>query len=1120
MMAIALQRFPLLLSGSLRDGRLFYTWVLFLLRFAGSPTRNPVLGSLLRTYESHFTNAILVGIRRIGDQRFALKTLVAYLNALKLQGSPGERRPRPRLKSLEFSDFRACARPEAIEALLAVFELDPKYVPLSRLIPFLKAAFDCGDDRLIGMAVAICGERLTAEKIRKYTTSLPIARKFFSSCFAAMGRTGLETAVAILRQLPALSAFYLEMESHDAISSSTIECEEFGFDLSAVATQMTENASDDPETICSVFVIVAQFFDVLARNLHRSPREYKGIMRTLVTLLCRCWAADFLRPRIRAFVSHLVPLFADAFVMGESNTFFLSALEVAGAGRCASSQFAMRLAKTFLQYLIGRPFAPETMSATVDRLLSFFSPETHLFSLLSGLALVTRFFPSHVRLDHLRSLLIQTTEIGPADRRFAAVLNRMLKEFLAGPAVDRAQFVQLVYDIICPLAMCVRFVLMKRVAKLGVPLAIRAIGDIERGQNPVLWYQRLALAFLCGLQEPIAVSADLRDEVCDIVANQAEISRILCLVYTILSRREIFLTFQEDGELPPTFYALLFNTLGSKVYPVQKLAKKCFRIMKRRLAADLNLSTIFEEMATVAEKTFQVFASSQDRIGLYMRLIKIFPDRIPPYVITTFFRGVFRYAEHSTGDKMAEIVCFINIMKVFTIREFTALAQVQAQILGHFQAGLSYLDAYIARIARIFQHPEIPLVNLTWKYVMRFLGVFARRTVDSVIKVQPSLFTFALLEDLIVKDRSSTFFDAFMHAFAEIAEYTAAHALGLKLIARLSRHARIAANPTFLRTVHESFVALLHKDALALDDFPALADLGIALSRSSSEPHHLLTLSKLFTIPYFAQSEAYREFVRSLRSKSPEFLEALLEIVSDSLTELSPLAVNALLPKIVKCLPRLNYQALWERVSQLLGTEEYAVPLIRTVIQLLLHGYAPQRPLEAVVQCIRHWVPSSNPELCVYSLKLCITLTNMRLLPTPVYYSVLRQLFAYAKFSELPFTPHFLAFLRARPDLIDKMQVSDVEILVMSLQDRFSDRSALLKLLSPSTSLLFAAPCLVKKLPFSIVAATAAFALPAIEALTADDDVRDIVEVLGYLIAYCELMPITRDEAKIGRAHV
>jgi hypothetical protein len=59
--------------------------------------------------------------------------------------------------------------------------------------------------------------------------------------------------------------------------------------------------------------------------------------------------------------------------------------------------------------------------------------------------------------------------------------------------------VEIVYEIISPLAIVMRIVLIRRIAKLGVPLPFRSLDEIKRIPDVILWRQRLSLAFLRGL---------------------------------------------------------------------------------------------------------------------------------------------------------------------------------------------------------------------------------------------------------------------------------------------------------------------------------------------------------------------------------------------------------------------------------------------------------------------------------------------------------------------------------------------------------------------------------------------------------------------------------------------
>jgi hypothetical protein len=527
-----------------------------------------------------------------------------------------------------------------------------------------------------------------------------------------------------------------------------------------------------------------------------------------------------------------------------------------------------------------------------------------------------------MQLQHLRCILVQTTNISPVDVKFSGVLNRLLKEYLKViPHAELEQFVKMVYDIICPLPMGIRIVLLMRVGKLKVPLPICSLAEIEFGQNSILKWQQISLAFLCGLQQPIILLPELRNEISELISCQpqdgprfVDPSRVLCLLYTILSNPHIFKQFAEDGHLPGTFYAILFNTLTSRVVPLKNLAKECFVLLRDRYADLCSLDKHFEEIEHSPDKVFHLFSQSAERVGFYGRLMRIYPEQAAVNSIELFFRALFEYGAKSDVEKMKYITWLVAIVKVLTIKEFMLLPKVRESIV--YDEGDSKLHGYVKTMVELCQHKEIPILTLCLKYITRFLAMFAQETMYLIMHCDFPFFVWSLLAELI--PWHPIFFDAFLNVLSIAPDLSILPLSAVRVLTLLSSAAGLSSHPRFWAVCEGIFCGLLNKTSdhenHGPDDCAMLAEISHAIVnifQFVQEVDRVFLFAKILLLPFFVESDISPRFVSNLYKTSPiQFREFFLSVIVQRILQLHPIVLQTLLPETIKWI-KTDLSCLW-----------------------------------------------------------------------------------------------------------------------------------------------------------------------------------------------------------------
>ncbi|OHT15448.1 hypothetical protein TRFO_14055 [Tritrichomonas foetus] len=1139
MMEIAANNTNLFLSQSTTDSSLLYSWILFTIRFGSARTNNqpnPMLGIFLKSYQKLFITAVLYNIKRIANQSIALRTVTLYLQSVKFHNQLQQEeeelkkdmpKKKGRTKPILYEEIQDSAKFEALGTLITLFIEEPNFLELQYLMPFLDATFKIGNKELIAKAAGICLKKFKIEKAKKYCDSFDHASHLFSSFFNVIPKIEFNTAKEILKIIPAYAPLYLQTPHKTFSLTRGIEIEELGFDMDLILESVTNHLSDNEEIISSLFALVTCCFEIVLNNLDLPVDFYTRTVKQLIILLCHCWCFDHLHPKIDTFASYLTISFGDAFIRGDSNVYVLCLLDVAGCSRSAIAKIAMDLSKTFFEYLRTQTFSDTIMHQTVEQFLSSFPPQTRLFSMLCGFSLMIRFFPNYIRLDHLRSFLVQTTDVSPLDLKFPRIVNRFLKEYLlTKPPTEKEPFVQMVYDIICPLSMGIRNVLMKRVSKLGLPIPVSSIDEIQQCPTQFLMIQQLTLAFLCGLLNPFEMNPALGSKVVEFMATRngescslEKLSRILALIQAILKNDQVFKYFSDGGHLP-SFLHFFFSSLSSRFSPINKSAKKSFIHLKDKAQNDPTFERQLQDFYQNPEKIFKFFSPFPDRINFYVRLTKIIPQKIPSSIIKLFFNAIYEYEEKKDSEKMKYLANFIKILKFFTVTEYVNQNSVRETVLSQFCESTTYLQMYIKVMVQLYEHNEIPFVTVTRKYISRFLIMFPLESIDFLMNNEHSIFSFFFIEDLIVHDKTKIFLNTFLDIFGHINDYSSHHPSLFKLVENLSRIKDIAIEPNFFKALQNNFNSLFpiisdqshHND----NDFTLItytANAIINVFKYKIDAKRVIGFCKVFSLNYFTRSNVYRQYVINVfRKTSQEFLEQLLELIISSLDIIKPLYLDILLPHLIKNF-KGDLSFLWDLIANWLNEKENArYAFLHAIIYLLDQCKPTQRAIVTILEVMKITFPSSDINLLIYSLKIATKLSKMKLLPPEVYYSIFKQLFTYQKFSEPPYSKYLVEFLKSSPENLKQLKSNDYNFLAFYMHHRFLQPRELQKVISPINSVFLAAPELYKYLPFSLITAVATLLENKLHFIRKGEELNEVEETFICAIQFCQATKLTQDE--------
>lgn len=1140
MMEIAATNTDLFFSQSVADTNLLYLWVIFTIRFGSSLTgdqKNPLLGLFLNSYQKLFVAAVLFNIKRIVNQSIALKAVTIFLQQIKFHyqqssfDKDDDKRRKVRGRSpIVIEDIQESAKIEAFDTVLTLLTEEPHYIELKYLIPFLEETFRLGDQRLITKAAKACLQKFDTDKASKYINIDDSNVSFFDSFFSIVNKVELDLGKRILKLIPAYSPLYLKTQKMDYSQYQGILIDEYGFNMESILMAVTNQLDGNDEIFAALFTLIVCCFKIILKNLKAPPKSYTKSMIQLITLLCHCWCHNHLHPQIESYAYSLAHQFGDAFIRCESNVFILSLLDVAGRTHSAMSKTALDIAKTFLEYISTKTINDYFFHVTVNMILCWFPPSSRLFSMLCSFSLFNRYFPKFIMIDHVRSFLIQTTDVNPLDIKFAKIVNCFLKEYLANKTDNEKRiFVQMVYDIICPLSMGIRNVLMKRVEQLGIPMPVHSLTEIEECSTPFLFAERATLALLCGIEGTIEITSSFYQKIKEFISQKVEsvnsfekVSRTLSLILAILKNDAAFKYFSENNDLL-VFLQILCQALTTRVAPLGKRAKKCFNIIKNKSIKDSRFEKQLDDFYKYPEMIFKFFSSQPDKINLYVRLAKIIPSKIPPHIVKIFLDAVFEYDLKSDSEKMLNVSHFIKILKFLTIKDYITDPNIVSIIFSEYNPTYSYFQMFIKTICHLYEHNEIPFSTLIRKYVIRFLIFFPDQTVNFLINSERSSFFFVLLNDIIINDETMTFYKSFVNHFECISDYANIHPVIFKITQCLSEEEKYCVNPIFLQALKTNFdnLYLIISDATTHNenDYTLISYCAMSMInvfKYQISVRDVISFIRIFRFSFFSRSHISKAFLNTIfKNTSQEFLNELLDYIVSNATTLESIYIQKLLPHLIRNIANKDLSFLWDLLPKwAMNQTDSQYAFLHSILRLLEKNKPTKEALKIILEVIKTTISSSDIRLLIYSLKIATSLSKMKLLHEIVYFSIFRQLFTYAKFSEPPYSNYFFAFLKSDTERLTQITVQDFDLLSYYMHNRLLHPRELQKVLSPINSVFIAAPELISYLPFSLITAVTTLLENRLYNPNKDDEPNEVGEAFAYAANFCLIMKPTQEELK------
>ena len=1125
MMSHAYEEMTNLNTRSFELSESLFRWSLLTMRIGKpkNPTLDTFFGSLTLFYFKVIVTSIFSNTRWATNQGIALKTAQAYIDAEnevhpELPQRIG-RNTRMNLRIISFDDIRDSARLQAASAFLDYFqsECDTNALPIFK--PAFEAAFKSGDAELITKAAIITHKYIIGELPNKWSgAETEEKRSYFRMYFDALSSVKKDDMSMILKDIPFLTPLFLNEPQSTFNHFMNANIEDLNFNLTIIMQQVSLHAKEDEDDYRNIFALLTNCFAYIQRNILAEKQHIMPIIRYAVNLLCQCFAYDSIYNTVRSYAAHLNDVFVPPFARGDFDLYFLCLLGVIGDSRSEIAQIASDLAICFLESSKEYGTSDLAVKMTVANFLAMFSSHSHLFSCLTGLSLFNRYFPGCIILDYVRSFIVQLTDIPASETHFFSVTNQFLKNYLSiQTRQTQAEFVQMVYDVICPLSTPVRIILLKRLDKLNVKLPLKSWSEIST-QDTILFIQRVTLVFTCGADFDFQITENILTRIAGVLAHKPEhvsilehFARMLQLTLAITPHKESLFTFINNEMIISQLLNLICNSLTSHYKPVLKLAKKVISKLKRIYQGELYFSQQIYEYCSSPEKIFSPFSPQPERIGFYRRLSKYLPDKVSINIVELFTNALVEYEKKSNLQKIKYMPNCIQFIKALTVRELMQI-DIVSDRMNETHNGTTCLQTIIDVFIKLVQNPEIPFIALTKKHLIKFICIFADPAVQYICfsSKAASPISISLFTMLIESDKSLVILKALNRAFMSIDNLTTIHPSIFSMLRELASKSSFAALQDLQEMVIRAFDFYLEycidvskpgddRYEILVDSTQAM----IYIIEITNDVEQIFHVANVFAQPILMESDTYHLFINaSFHKQDDHFKEEMFNMTLMRREHINPCVFGMLL---THCIMKSKHRkpvllSFWDRVMEVASNEQYLRYAVRAMYHLAKKQIPPEKQLiELYMGPLKTAISSPDPETVVYAIRLSTILLREGYMSPKIFWSFSSMLLTYSKFLEHPYGKYLAEFVKEGIQLIEQKPTLYIKTFTYYFHNRSTSPRDFIRV----GTFLLQVPKLLEYLPFSF----AGF----MTNLMAEDS-PDKNELFMFLFKFFSQVPTTYEE--------
>jgi len=906
----------------------------------------------------------------------------------------------------------------------------------------------------------------------KFIKNSCILPKWFDSLFYATP----EVSRVILDSIPKYVHHYLQNIFDQKERDFDIKSEEPGLDLLAILEIILNRISFVDDEIPHVYALVYQSIKFVCSNISVDSKRIIPVLTSSINLLCVLFSSKSIRSKLIEFCSFMNSQFAYSFSQGHSNAYFICLIQIGGSMRSKTSKMILKVANNFVSLVKSLGPSPAVIEKAISEILCFPSTQSGLLSKLSGISIVLKYFPKSLKLYHIKSFLVQLTDPAKIEDVLYSKLNVFLKDYLSYQTITgKSDFLLMIYDTICPLAIHIRSILMKRIYKLRISLAISSMKELYTN-NKVLLFQRISLVFLCGANFKIDVNQDMIKSVISMLSEQGsdiplydKLSRFLQLLISIIKNPDALNEFSKDDYFVSQMLNYICNSLTINFIPVLYLAKKCVKFMRTHYRGSLRFSQAIYDYCLTPERIFIPFGPQPERHSFYRRLTRLIADKTPSHLIDILSDSIIEYSKKSDNDKMRFFTHYVNFIKHLSVREIMEHRPIKERLFS-IKNGRMIFDTISRVFIELSTHQEIPFqTQLLIKYI-KFFSFYPKESIRFFIN-EKNYDSNRFLDSMVCSSKNPILLDELTSTLMVMPEYDLTI---LDLLLSLSENKKVFAYQNFKSLMNNVFYELCSKNnnQITLCEFPVSYIYKIAYlflnNHSKSVCHNwIIDFLNVFHHPAMLCSDFPFLFLKVLSNSIISYSDA-----ADILLQL--IGLKSSIDLFMFQLIVIHF------IGYLLGSGNDYLSLILSLI-ISLSSENKYHPLvlriglnlgclikindeitDLLYSLIIISLDMTEPVLLKYSIKLSIIFVKNSLLNAQKIKKIIIKLFQYPGILKSPQKKHLAKFLLC---LINNGFDSSVWSFSISLFDEIDNLDSLINI----GEFLLEVPIAINYLSFSLV---------------------------------------------------
>lgn len=190
-------------------------------------------------------------------------------------------------------------------------------------------------------------------------------------------------------------------------------------------------------------------------------------------------------------------------------------------------------------------------------------------------------------------------------------------------------------------------------------------------------------------------------------------------------------------------------------------------------------------------------------------------------------------------------------------------------------------------------------------------------------------------------------------------------------------------------------------------------------------------------------------------------------------------------------------ERIWNTLYGFLNIDKNKIPaVLKSLTYLINKNLLNKDRTKDILKSLKQFITSQDTQTIVYSLKFYIKLAKFNLLPKIVFEAIVKQLFSFSKFFEVPYFSYFFTLIKNCPNFIKDASSELIETVSFFFHDRFVD----MKDIQKTITILLITSKLYEILPFSFFISLSNFIKNKLKSLKNKQSKEELIEIRDILI--------------------